>query len=535
MQGNDLISIIVPVYNVEDYLEQCIQSIIEQTYTNLEILLINDGSEDHSEQICLKWAREDKRIVYVYKKNETLGPTRNLGIQMARGKYIAFVDSDDWIDSRFIEKLYACMIAENCDFVRCDYYRVKASGMAVLNNNEYYPFEQANIHKMIGSTQAITIWTGLYLKELWIRNEIKMPPGPHQDLAILGLTFLSAKKIGVCREGLYFYREDRTGNTTQKVLGSDSILNPLKYLVGEYKRRGLFDEYREELLQVCTDRLNTSINKFRQGKENASKQEYVENIKTFLQKEFNLPDSFLERKMIAVGGYDLQRVLSKSFFHENIEEFKYQHSSIISMMSDGGGFYIEPEESYRGKMIEADRNKKLKFFLQNHNLDYILIDFMEERYDILDFGNNGCLTYSDALKERDIQPDTARVIRRDSKECADKWRSSCLQFIKLLKRSVDPRKVFLIKFFLAERYGEYGKEDEYEEIEQIRKINGILGDYYTYFEENFMGINVITLNSEYCYTDKGMRYGCYPWHLNSNAQYDIQSKINHYMRGGERA
>ena len=125
MAENELISVIVPIYNVEQYLEQCIDSIAAQTYSNLEILLLNDGSTDASELICLEWRKKDERIVYVSKKNETLGPTRNLGIQMAKGKYIAFVDSDDWIENTFIEKLYMCVKEGDKDFARCNYYIVR--------------------------------------------------------------------------------------------------------------------------------------------------------------------------------------------------------------------------------------------------------------------------------------------------------------------------------------------------------------------------------------------------------------------------
>ena len=527
---NDLISIIVPVYNVESYLEKCIKSIIRQTYTNLELLLINDGSDDSSEQRCLKWAKADSRIIYVYKKNESLGPTRNLGIQMARGKYIAFVDSDDWVDSLFVEKMYAKAKADNSDIVRCDYYRVNGNRKTILNNNEYYPFDQLNIHKMIGSAQAITVWTGLYKKEVWTENDIKMPAGPHQDLAILGLPFLYARKISVCREGLYFYREDRAGNTTLKVAGTDSVLKPLRHLVGEYKKRNLFDEYKKELLQVCIGRLNTSINRFTQGKEYRSKQEYAKNIRIFLRSELGVQDGFFNNKMVAIGGYDLQRVFSGIHYNENIEDYKYQHSSVISFMANTGEFSIEEEKTYRGKMIEADGNKKLKTYLKNYDIDYVLLDFIEERYDILDFGHQRYLTYSDALREQNLCIDNARIIKRESEECEKIWKSSCTEFIKLLKKRVKNQNIFLVKFFLAEGYGEYGKEREYDDIDKIQRINALLNKYYVFFEENFQGIHVIEMDKKYCFTDEGLKYGCYPWHLNTIAQYDARSQINNFMK-----
>lgn len=534
MQNNHLISVIVPVYNVERYLDSCIESIIHQTYTNLEIILINDGSNDGSERICLKWAKLDERIIYIYKRNETLGPTRNLGIQVARGDYIVFVDSDDWIASTFIEKLYRCVAVGNRDFARCNYYRVTKNGKTLVSNNEYYCREHFDVHKMIGSVQAITIWTGLYKKNLWTEHDIKMPAGPHQDLAILGLIFIYAKSAGVCQEGLYYYREDREGNTTQKVKGGSSVLDPLKHLVAEYRRRGLFAEYKDDLLQACIGQLNTSIDRFVQRKSDTAKCDYKAAIKAFFKSEFSVEDSFFNNKMAALGCYDLQRVLSKVHYNDKIREYKYQHSSIISIMSEEVDIPIGEILTYKDKMIKADGSKKLRNALADKEIDYILIDFMEERYDILDFGRQRYLTYSDALKEKRFLSDNIRIIRRNSDECRRLWEDSCIRFIRLLQEYVSSQKIFLVKFYLAEEYGECGKECQYKDIEQIRGINNILHGYYNYFEKNCCGINVIRLNPKYWYTNRGLQYGCYPWHLNSNAQYDVQNKINRLMKGGEK-
>lgn len=530
MDDNQLISVIVPVYNVEKYLEECIQSIVGQTYSELEILLINDGSEDCSEKICLKWAKEDQRIVYVYKQNETLGPTRNLGIRMARGKYITFIDSDDWIDSMFIEKLYNCALVDDKDFVRCNYYRITENGRFFCSNNEYYPFNDTNIHKMIGSTQAVTIPAGLYKRDLWIDNDIKMPAGPHQDLAIMGLLFIYAKKMGICRDGLYFYREKREGNITLQASGTGSVLAALKHLIKEYKDRNLFKEYRQELWLVCIDKCNTSANGFIQEKNAISKQAYADNIKFFLKHDLYGKDIFWEKRMISLGGYDLQRVFSGIYFNENIENFKYQHSSIVSFMSNAVSILNNRPETFRGRMVEADCNKKLKRILQNRETDYVFIDFMEERYDILDYGNQRYLTYSDALKEQNISLDNVRVIERDSEECQRKWEESCDQFIELLQKRVESKGVFLIRFFLAEGYGKCGKEKEYNNLHEIKRINSILQDYYLYFEKKYSGINVIEVDEKYCYTDEGVKYGCYPWHLNQHAQFDVRNKIMEILK-----
>ena len=119
MKKQDLISIVVPIYNVEKYLEKCINSIIIQTYKNIEIILVNDGSTDSSGKICDIYLKKDKRIKVIHKKNGGLSDARNVGIENAKGKYIAFIDSDDFIDSDFIEILYNLIIEYNADVSCC--------------------------------------------------------------------------------------------------------------------------------------------------------------------------------------------------------------------------------------------------------------------------------------------------------------------------------------------------------------------------------------------------------------------------------
>ena len=104
------VSVIVPVYNVEKYLRQCLDSILQQTYQNLEILIINDGSTDGSDAICREYLEKDERISYFAKENTGISDTRNVGIRQATGEYVTFVDSDDWIEKTYIEELYDKLI-----------------------------------------------------------------------------------------------------------------------------------------------------------------------------------------------------------------------------------------------------------------------------------------------------------------------------------------------------------------------------------------------------------------------------------------
>lgn len=115
----ELVSIIVPVYNVEKYLDKCVESLIKQTYSNIEIILIDDGATDNSGIMCDKWAREDKRVKVIHTENRGLSAARNVGIENSLGKFLGFVDSDDWVEPEMIEILMNNMLICNADISSC--------------------------------------------------------------------------------------------------------------------------------------------------------------------------------------------------------------------------------------------------------------------------------------------------------------------------------------------------------------------------------------------------------------------------------
>lgn len=132
-----MISIIVPVYNVENYLDRCVRSICEQSYTDLEIILVDDGSTDSSGEICDKWTEKDCRIKAVHKSNGGLSSARNEGIRLAKGKYIGFVDSDDWIEPDFCLELMKIIDTYHCDMAGCGLRRCKEAPEPIKQKNTF--------------------------------------------------------------------------------------------------------------------------------------------------------------------------------------------------------------------------------------------------------------------------------------------------------------------------------------------------------------------------------------------------------------
>ena len=171
----ELVSIIVPIYNVEKYLIKCIESILNQTYKNLEIILVDDGSTDSCNKICDRYKKIDKRVVVIHKKNGGLSSARNIGIKKAKGKLISFVDSDDYIKPNMIEELKNNMYFYNSDISVCDYYYIIDGKRQISDNNNLKrncitKYKNKFIYKPNSA-----VWNKLYKKNLF--EQIKFPEG----------------------------------------------------------------------------------------------------------------------------------------------------------------------------------------------------------------------------------------------------------------------------------------------------------------------------------------------------------------------
>ena len=135
--SDSLISVIVPVYNSEQTLNRCIDSILGQTYRNFELLLINDGSKDRSGEICDEYARKDSRVKVLHKENGGVSSARNVGMDNARGEWFSFVDSDDWVEGDILESMYKTALLSGCSLVTCDFIEIKNRGVRYCNSFDW--------------------------------------------------------------------------------------------------------------------------------------------------------------------------------------------------------------------------------------------------------------------------------------------------------------------------------------------------------------------------------------------------------------
>lgn len=204
---NDLISVIIPVYKVEKYLEKCINSVCNQTYKNLEIILVDDGSPDNCGKLCDEYAKKDNRIIVIHKKNGGLSDARNVGIKIATGEYIAFVDSDDYVSNDYIEYMYEMIKKENAQISICGILQVWKN--TKIENQEHKKYLKLNTESALENllySEGIEIaaYGKLYSKNLW--DNICFPKGKvYEDTAIMYKLFDKADVIVYGDKKCYYY------------------------------------------------------------------------------------------------------------------------------------------------------------------------------------------------------------------------------------------------------------------------------------------------------------------------------------------
>ena len=212
MSKEKLVSIIIPVYNVEQYIERCVESVLEQTYDNLDILLIDDGSRDGSGALCDALANNDERIRVFHKKNGGLSDARNMGLDKSKGEYVFFLDSDDYIHKNTIEILYNELFLSGADFViaeKKDVYDLNRSYHTISKDYKKIEWGKLEFLKELYGNKGIqctVAWGKLYKKELF--KEIRYPVGLlSEDEATMYKLGLMSKKVSYLELPLYYYMQ----------------------------------------------------------------------------------------------------------------------------------------------------------------------------------------------------------------------------------------------------------------------------------------------------------------------------------------
>ena len=240
------VSIIVPFYNVEGYIEKCLETLVNQSLAEIEIIVVNDGSKDRSIEIVKKFLKQyPEKIIYLEKENGGLSDARNFGIKHAKGEYIAFLDSDDYVEKDMYQNMYELAKKEDSDMVECDFYWEYPNKRKIDTANQY------NEKKEMLEKVRVVAWNKLIKKEILEKANIQFPKGyRYEDVEFTYELIPFLGKVSFCKKPLvhYIQREGSISNSQNE--RTKEIFDVLDHVIEFYKQNEIYNEYKEQLEYV---------------------------------------------------------------------------------------------------------------------------------------------------------------------------------------------------------------------------------------------------------------------------------------------
>lgn len=257
MSEQPLISVIVPVYNVERSMDRCVRSIVAQTYRYLEIILVNDGSPDECPRMCDEWAGRDDRIRVIHKSNGGLSDARNAGLDAIHGDFVAFVDSDDYVEPDYVERLYVGIVDADmsvCSIICEDSDGKIRQGSEPITEKQTDVSSEEYLRHALSDWRLVVAWNKLYAASIW--NQLRFPVGRiHEDEYVLHQVMDRCKNINVLPDGLYHYVSTNSsithsGFSIRNLDRLEALARRLEYCVDKNYRQCAvltFDKFIEDL------------------------------------------------------------------------------------------------------------------------------------------------------------------------------------------------------------------------------------------------------------------------------------------------
>lgn len=311
------ISVIIPVYNVEKYLNRCVDSILNQSLQDFEIILVNDGSTDSSPKICDEYVQQDERIRVIHKQNARVAAARNDGIKTAKGEFISLIDSDDWIEPTMLEEMYSTATQFGCDFVMCDFtkkgkeveYTVSqpiSEGFYNRERIEKELFKCLIMFENIEFPPTISNWTCLFNREFLINKELYYDEDIHYcEDSIFGSQVMYNANRFYYLKGKYFYNYFYNPNSTTSKYNSkkwDSYLK-INERLEEYFKNNDFDFSYQLKINMLYFTLNMMSEIGRSNESFIAKRRYCKNVimnkrVRDIFREFKMPNVCLNLKIV---------------------------------------------------------------------------------------------------------------------------------------------------------------------------------------------------------------------------------------------
>lgn len=546
-----MVSIIIPVYNVKQYIDKCLESIVHQTYENLEIILVDDSSTDGSADRCEWWSRQDARIRCIHKENGGPGPARNLGVREAKGEWLFFVDSDDWIEENAIRALRDKAIASGADVVICNANLIttEADGtQKVLPYKIQTVIEDASSprenEEIIYRTDT-AVWGKLMRTSFYRGLGIEMPAHPYEDTSVAPVILAGAGRIASVRECLYNYRQHRRGSITGNAENVRYIGMSIREVAENAEALGVLQEFRDAFMKYSRWMIRSIDYHLNASGESAEVRTrrydaVMAECRRVMDAYYPGWDSASRRNYVVWGSYNARCMTAKLILNMDHMLCHYGFSSIVSLGPKNNASSADDRKvSHKNKFRESMLRKEMEQIFvkriktESAEADYLILDLLEERNDLLKYDGR-LFTGSEAFDEAVID-DKEKFVKVDRLAYGmEKWQKSCDAFIACIREYYRPQRVILIRNRLCETYGTMEQKAFFEDVDGIRRMNELLDHYYDYFIGHFPGIKVVGCSRNLAYTDQDYAYGAFPYHMNELAYYDVAEQIEKYIKEQDR-
>jgi glycosyltransferase involved in cell wall biosynthesis len=375
------ISVIVPVYNVQDYLKQCLDSILCQTFSNIEIICVNDGSTDKSRKILEEYKQKDSRIIIIDKKNGGLSSARNAGMKVARGEFYSFIDSDDWIENTMLEKLYENITTLNTDISICAVHQFDETNKKNDDCNPYYTlgyFDESFDNKVFSYKDTkpfimdvcVMAWNKLYRKSLIDKCNAQFPNGLiFEDGPFFFSIFFKTNRVSIVRDFLYYYRINRKNSIIQKA--GKKFLNVIDVAEIMYSKIKDLDDYNEIQYTFFRKKVEDFIYRFEH-----LNQKYKKAFAKKLKEESSLVDEKLFPPSMVKGKFKYNYFLFKNLKTGNVLYYEFQKYKIKSMYKLMEILYKENDVyflKYKKRVLRIKKRPQIFDIYYNNDKIYIRI------------------------------------------------------------------------------------------------------------------------------------------------------------------
>lgn len=320
------VSVIVAIYNIENYLNKCLESLRLQTFLDYEVLCVNDGSTDNSKMIIEEYCIKDNHFILLDKENGGLSDARNYGLKHCDSEYVMFVDGDDFVEKDFIKDAYEMAQKHSSDIVVFDYnqYYLSTNTKEIIHE----PFEEAKAYSLKDNKEILCCisncaWNKLYKRSLFVENNIEYPKGYIQeDLGTTAKLLYLANKISFISHPLYNYLIDRPNNISQEK--NEKIYHTLamcESIISFYKDNSVFEEYYEELKCLCIKNILWSLRKLPYYTDKKFVNKFIDDAFDFIKKYFeDFPKSKYSLYTYKEDKIYLNKFLLKSYlFYKRIK------------------------------------------------------------------------------------------------------------------------------------------------------------------------------------------------------------------------